>query len=82
MKETKASGKSGYFAVMVASSVHVPKQGHGYPAYNHEYWDILEFDSKEQVQAWIKKNHETKNFHVIYCSPVPYKVEVGVTVSF
>jgi hypothetical protein len=84
MKETLAKGAKGYFTMMMKASVHVPKQGHGYPAYNHEYWELLEFYDDDEVVAFIKKNHETlknKEYHIIYCAPVKVKIETGVTVT-
>lgn len=80
---------SDFYAVFIKSSVHIPgdersrtNPGHGYPAYDHTYTEIVEFRTMQELKEWIVRNNGRQEFRAVRCSPLtvslkPVVVEVS-----
>ena len=56
------------FGIFVTRKQHIPTQGHGYPAYDLEYRDLIEFPSEVGIIAWVQHNDESsrpKKYQII-----------------
>lgn len=78
-----------FFAVFVQSSYHVPgdersrtNPGHGYPANDVHYAEVIKFDDEEQLQAWIeneeKRGFSKKVYEAVRCYPLKVTTQVKV----
>jgi ribulose bisphosphate carboxylase small subunit len=55
--------------------------GHGYPAYTETVEKMKEFDSLDQLKAWIRVNHGNKKIRVIEFQDVEYTTELKVDIK-
>lgn len=82
-----------FYAVFVKSRYHVPgdersrtNPGHGYPAHDVEYTEVIEFQSLELLRDWVLKNdhhasYSKKQYRAVKCTPLSVVTAIEVTVT-
>ena len=76
-----------FYAALVKSSYHVPgdersrtNPGHGYPAHDVEYTNVVEFKNYQEMTEWVVKQekHHTK-YRLVECHPLTITIKKSVS---
>lgn len=78
------------YAVFVKTSTHIPGDqrsrdypGHGYPAYNLEKTEVIEFASKEKLLQWVENNvgYGKVSYRAFKCSSVQIRTTTHIDIE-
>lgn len=80
------------FAALVTKSITIPgdersrtNPGHGYPEHTEDYLELVSFENKEAMEAWIKRTttnaYSKPTFKLIKYEELSYETNVSVKVS-
>lgn len=77
------------FAVFEQKSVHIPGDersrqcpGHGYPAYDHKYTEVTEFETEEELLTWIERRERLRSYNKNYKVVRFEELSLNKTVTF
>jgi hypothetical protein len=77
------------YIIITDESMHIPEQGHGYPASEYKYEKIERFHDEESLKQYIKKYDQSsrpswqapKKLKIYAVTPVDYNTEVKISLT-
>ena len=79
------------YAALVTKSITIPGDersrlhpGHGYPEHTEEFIELVTFDNKEAMEAWVKRSTtglRNPTFRLIQYEELSYETSVSVKVT-